>query len=79
MMKNFKAPGFDEITNEDIKLIEHLKPDLIHTVLECIWEPEIYPDEFANQLFIYSKPANQANKRTIATKRITVLFLYFQC
>ena len=33
MMKNFKAPGFDEITNEDIKLIEYLKPDLIHSVL----------------------------------------------
>ena len=53
MMKNFNAPGFDEITNEDINLIEHLKPDLIHTVLECIWESKTVLMSIAKQLSLW--------------------------
>ena len=36
-LKNMKAAGIDEITNEDIKLIEQIKPGLILTVPNKIW------------------------------------------
>ena len=38
-MKNFNEPGYDEITNEEIKLIEYRQPDLsdlIHSLILCI-------------------------------------------
>ena len=64
MMKNFKAPGFDEITNEDIKLIEHLKPDLIHSVLQRIWESETCPDEFRRSIiYLFPKPSNLGKEK----------------
>ena len=62
MIKNFKAPGFDEITNEDIKIIEYLKPDLIHSVLQRIWESETCPDEFRRSvIWLFPKP-NKSGK-----------------
>ena len=57
MLKNLKAAGIDEITNEDIKLIEYLKPDLIQSVLNKIWETDTCPDEFRKSLIIlFPKP-----------------------
>ena len=45
-LKNLKAPGIDEITNEDIKLIQNLKPSLIQECLQVIWSEEKSPTEF---------------------------------
>ena len=45
-LKNMKAAGIDEITDEDIKLIEQIKPGLIHTVLNKIWVEKKCPLEF---------------------------------
>ena len=42
-LKNLKAAGMDEITNEDIRLIDKIKPELIHTVLQKIWVEENCP------------------------------------
>ena len=33
-LKNMKAAGMDEITNEDIKLIDNIRPGIIHTALQ---------------------------------------------
>ena len=64
MMKNFKAPGFDEITNEEIKLIEHIKPDLIHSVLQRIWESETCPDEFRRSIiYLFPKPSKLGKEK----------------
>ena len=50
-LKNLKAAGLDEVTNEDIKLIENLRPGLIHIVLLKIWEDEKCPKEFCMSIF----------------------------
>ena len=50
-LKNLKAAGPDEVTNEDIKLIEELQPGLIHIVLQKILENERCPVEFRQSLF----------------------------
>ena len=46
-----KAAGLDEITNEDIKLIENLQPGLIHAVLQKFWKDEKCPVEFCQSIF----------------------------
>ena len=40
LLKNHKAAGVDEITNEDIKLIESLRPGLIFSILQKMWMEE---------------------------------------
>ena len=65
-LKNMKAAGLDEITNEDIKLIQNLRPGLIHTVLQKLWEEEICPLEFRQSLFhLIPKPGKPGKPRDL--------------
>ena len=45
-LKNWKAAGLDEITNEDIKLVGAIEPDIILKVLQKIWKDELCPEQF---------------------------------
>ena len=57
MLKNLKAAGVDEITNEDIKFIENLKPGIILGTLQKIWMEETCPDNFRQALIhLFPKP-----------------------
>ena len=57
-LKNLKDAGLDEVTNEDLKLIENLRPGLIHLILQKIWEDEKCPEEFCLSIFhLISMPA----------------------
>ena len=63
-LKNFKAPGIDEITNEDIKLIQMLKPSLILDCLQVIWKEEKCPREFRHALIkLFPKPQKPGKRR----------------
>ena len=56
----------DEITNEDIRLIETIKPELIHTVLKKIWVEENCPQEFRQALFhLIPKPGKPGKRRDL--------------
>ena len=56
-LKNMKATGMDEITNEDIKLIDNIRPGIIHTALQKLWENETSPSEFRQSLvYLFPKP-----------------------
>ena len=56
-LKNLKAAGMDGITNEDIKLIDHMKPGLLFTILNGIWEEEKCPEEFRQTIIhLFLKP-----------------------
>ena len=65
-LKSMKAAGLDEITNEDIKLIENLRPGLIHTVLLKLWEEENCPLGFRQSLLhLISKPGKPGKRRDL--------------
>ena len=65
-LKGMKAAGLDEITNEDIKLIENIRPGLIHTILLKLWEEEICPLEFRRSLLhLISKPGKPGKRRDL--------------
>ena len=65
-LKNLKAAGIDEITNEDIRLIETIKPELIHTVLKKIWVEENCPQEFRQAHFhLIPKPGKPGTRRDL--------------
>ena len=53
-LKNNKAAGIDEITNEDIKLIEEIKPGLILSVFSLIWQFEKCPPDFHRTIIYIS-------------------------
>ena len=56
-LKNLKAAGVDEITNEDLKYIEQLRPRMILNILQGIWRDEIYPNRFRQSLiYLFPKP-----------------------
>ena len=56
-LKNLKAAGIDEITNEDIKIVESLKPGLVLNILQRIWIKEICPDNFRKAItHLFPKP-----------------------
>ena len=66
VLKNLKAAGIDEITNEDIKLVEKLKPDLIHAILNRIWVSETCPEEFRKSIiFLFPKPDKPGKKKDL--------------
>ena len=66
VLKNLKAAGIDEITNEDIKLTEKLKPDLIHAILSRIWVSETCPEEFRKSIiFLFPKPDKPGKKKDL--------------
>ena len=70
--KNMKAAGIDEITNEDIKQIEQIKPGLILTVLNKIWVEEKCPFEFRQPVIhLVPKPHKPGNTQrwTIPDKK----------
>ena len=76
MLKNLKAAGVDEITNEDIKLIESLRPDLILSILQKMWTEERCPDNFRQALIhFFPSPKNLENQRIVVSKRTTVQYL----
>ena len=57
MLKSLKAAGVDEITNEDIKLIETLSPGLILKTLQNIWMEEKCPENFRHAIIhLFPKP-----------------------
>ena len=60
VLKNLKASGIDEVTNEDIKHIELLKPNTIHFVLQKIWGFRNLPRQLSK---IKDKPFSQ-NRQT---------------
>ena len=69
-LKNMKAAGLDEITNEDIKLIEMLRPGLIHTVLQKIWEAEKCPIEFCQSIFhLIPKPGKPGKSKDLRLQK----------
>ena len=86
-LKNMKAAGLDEITNEDIKLIDNLRPGLIHSLLQKIWDAEICPNEFRQSIFcLFPKPGKpgkpidlreQKNYRPIAL--LSTLRKVYEC
>ena len=62
-LKNLKAAGIDEITNEDIKMVENLSPGLILNVLQCIWIQEDCPESFRKSIIcLFPKPQKPGNK-----------------
>ena len=65
-LKNLKAPGIDEITNEDIKLIQNLKPGVILDCLQEVWIKEKIPKEFSHSLInLFPKPSKPGNKKDL--------------
>ena len=61
-----KAAGIDEITNEDIKLIEQTKPGLILTVLNKIWVEEKCPLKFRQPVIhLVPKPPKPETRQTV--------------
>ena len=63
-LKNMKAAGRDEITNEDIKLIENLRPGHIHIVLQKIWKNEKCTVEFFQSIFhLIPKPGKRGKAK----------------
>ena len=80
--KNMKAAGIDEITNEDIKQIEQIKPGLILTVLNKIWVEEKCPFE-SRQPVIHlvpkpPKPGKHKNERFQTKNRPIPLLATFR-
>ena len=69
-LKNMKAAGLDEITNEDIKLIENLKPGLIHAVLQKFWKDEKCPVEFCQSiLHLIPKPGKPGKTKDLRLQK----------
>ena len=69
-IKNMKAAGLDEIINEDIKLIEILRPGLIHIVLQKIWEAEKCPIEFCQSIFhLIPKPGKPGKSKDLRMQK----------
>ena len=65
-LKNMKAAGLDEITNEDIKLIDSLRPELIHLVLLKMWNMESCPAGFSKSIFyLFPKPEKPARPKDL--------------
>ena len=69
-LKNMKAVGLDEITNEDIKLIEALRPGLIHIVVRKFWESEKCPVEFCQAIFhLIPKPGKPGRSKNLRLQK----------
>ena len=69
--KNVKAAGIDEITIEEIKPTEQMKPGLILTVLNKIWIEEKCPFEFRHPVIhlVPKPPKPGKNKDAIPDKQ----------
>ena len=65
-LKNLKAAGVDEITNEEIKYIEGLRPALVLNILQGIWMDEICPDKFRESLiYLFPKPSKPGKRKDL--------------
>ena len=65
-LKNWKAAGNDEITNEDIKLVESLRPGLVLNILQLLWENEICPEQFKKSIIhLFPKPHKPGKRRSL--------------
>ena len=65
-----KAAGLDEITNEDIKLIENLRPELIHIVLQKMWDMESCPARFRQSIFyLFPKPGKPGKPKDLRQQK----------
>ena len=65
-LKNLKAAGVDEITNEEIKLIENLRPGLILGILQRIWKDELCPDNFRQStIYLFPKPSKPGKQKDL--------------
>ena len=63
-LKNHKAAGFDEITYEDVKLVNKLKPGLVRNILQECWQNERSPENFHKSLLhLFQKPAHPGSRR----------------
>ena len=66
MLKNRKAAGVDMISNEDIKLIESLRPGLIFCTLQKMWIEERCPDDFRKALIhLLPKPQKPGKEKDL--------------
>ena len=62
--KRHKAPGFDEITNEDLRFINNINPSIIFIILKNIWETEKCPLEFKRCLIhVIPKPSKAKTRK----------------
>ena len=69
-LKNMKAAGLDEITNEDIKLIDNLRPELIHLVLQKMWNMESCPAGFRQSIFyLFPKPGKPGRPKDLRQQK----------
>ena len=69
-LKNMKAAGLDEITNEDIKLIDCVRPSLILSVLQKMWEMESCPDGFRQSIFyLFPKPGKPGKPKDLRQQK----------
>ena len=69
-LKNMKTAGMDEITNEDIKLIENIRPGIIHTALQKLWMNETSPSEFQQSLVhLFPKPGKPGKPRDLRLQK----------
>ena len=69
-LKNMKAAGMDEITNEDIKLIEKFRPNLIYAALQRLWRNETCPSQFRESLFhLIPKPGKPGKPKDLRLQK----------
>ena len=61
--KRNKAPGFDEITNEDLQYIYEIKPTLIFKILQNIWKTGECPSEFKQCIIHLIPKASKVGKK----------------